>query len=147
MWASVRALLSALPPKSTSTFPWVKQKPVSFFCQRTISLARVFPQGRQTKASKFVQTTVNQSAKLIGLETGPRLGEGGPTQEGAPSRVLPALDSGSQPRPELSEEGQGDGQVDSGSVGPATGKMRPALHDPGHFSTPSDRRNEPAQAR
>lgn len=82
MWASVRALLSALPPKSTSTFPWLKQKPV---CQRMISLARVSPQGRQTQASKFAQTTVNQSARLIGLETGPRPGEGGPTQEGAPS--------------------------------------------------------------
>lgn len=61
--------------------------------------------------------------------------------------MLPAPDSRSQSRPELPEEGQGDGQVDSGSVGPATGKMRPALHDPGHFSIPSDRRNEPAQAR
>lgn len=50
-----------------------------------ISLARVSPQGRQTQASKFAQTTVNQSARLIGLETGPRSGEVGPTQEGAPS--------------------------------------------------------------
>lgn len=112
-----------------------------FVCQDDQPASTV-PTGQTNPSKKFAQTPVNQSAGLIGLGTSPRSGEGGPARG-----VLPARDSGRQPRPGLREEGQGDGQADSGSEGPATRKTGPALCDLGHLSKPPDRRNEPAQTR
>lgn len=65
MRASMRALLSALPPKPTSV------SPVGFVCQNDQPASTV-PTGHTNPSKKFAQTPVNQSAGLIGLDTSPR---------------------------------------------------------------------------
>lgn len=102
-----------------------------------ISLVRVSPQGRQTQASKSVQTPVSQMLTHRFEDQHSSL-----AREGLPRRVLPAQDSGRQPRPELHEEGQGNGQADSkwvrwvshwenGASSPYPGRLSKRLNKPG----------------
>lgn len=88
VWASVRALLSALPPKPTSTSAWLKQKPAGFVPQRMTGRLEHPHRADKPKQANLVKLL---SIKAPDLQTErPALG---PIGEGPPQRLSPAQDS------------------------------------------------------